>query len=50
MKELVVSCSIYFDLRHGESQDSAVSRLLELLNENDIACNVFNVVTAEIDD
>ena len=51
MKELIVNCNLYFDLLSDrESQDNAVSRLLELLNENDIACNVFTVVTAEIDD
>ncbi len=50
MKELVVNCCLYFDLLSDrESQDNAVSRLLELLNENDVACNIFSVKTAEID-
>ena len=51
MKELIVNCNLYFDLLSvSESQDNAVSRLLDLLNENDIACNIFSVKTAEIDD
>lgn len=50
MKELIVNCNLYFDLLSDrESQDNAVSRLLELLNENDVACNIFSVKTAEID-
>lgn len=48
MKELNVKCNLYFDmLSDNESRENAINRLLELLNENDIAINIH---FAEVED
>ena len=42
MREIAVKCTLYFDLIHRkESAEEAMDRLLEILNENDIAAQIY---------